>query len=139
MVVDPQVTGATQSQRASVGTWEYSRETLAFLAIQEYLCCPVDQRPLAWNENDAVLISSDGVRRYPVVDGIPCLYAPNEWPDRKSDVTEMVRSFYEETPFPNYDDLDGRESLQTRPALARQQTEYRPVRRLVHGSVPTPS
>ena len=26
----------------------------------------------------------------------------------------MVKSFYEETPFPNYDDLDGRESLQTK-------------------------
>jgi len=27
------------------------------------------------------------------------------------DVTEMVKAFYEETPFPNYDDLDTRESL----------------------------
>jgi SAM-dependent methyltransferase len=26
----------------------------------------------------------------------------------------MVKSFYEETPFPNYDDLDGRESLQAK-------------------------
>jgi hypothetical protein len=27
------------------------------------------------------------------------------------DVTEMVKAFYEETPFPNYDDIDSRETL----------------------------
>ncbi|MDQ3582962.1 MAG: class I SAM-dependent methyltransferase [Pseudomonadota bacterium] len=70
--------------------------------------------PLRWNEGESVLVSFDGARRYPVVDGIPCLFAPNEWPQGKSDVTDMVKSFYEETPFPNYDDLDGRESLQTK-------------------------
>lgn len=90
------------------------REPLAFLDVQGDLRCPVDLRPLRWNEDESVLVSFDGARRYPVVDGIPCLFAPNEWPQGKSDVTGMVKSFYEETPFPNYDDLDGRESLQTK-------------------------
>ena len=45
------------------------------------------------------------------MDGIPCLFAPNEWPNDRSDVTDIVKAFYEETPFPNYDDLDSRESL----------------------------
>lgn len=45
------------------------------------------------------------------MDGIPCLFAPNDWPEGKSDVTDMVKSFYEDTPFPNYDDLDNRESF----------------------------
>lgn len=90
------------------------REPLAFRAIQDHLRCPVDMRPLSWIEDENVLVSSDGQRRYPVVDGIPCLFAPNEWPDGKSDVTDMVKSFYEETPFPNYDDLDAREKLITK-------------------------
>jgi len=87
------------------------REPLAFLEILGSLRCPVDMRPLRWIEDESVLVSSDGLRRYPVVDGIPCLFAPNEWPEGKSDVTDLVKTFYEETPFPNYDDLDGRESL----------------------------
>jgi SAM-dependent methyltransferase/uncharacterized protein YbaR (Trm112 family) len=89
-------------------------ELRSFLNIVEKLHCPVDMRPLRWIEEDGVLLSSDGARRYPVVDGIPCLFAPNEWPQGKSDVTDMVKSFYEDTPFPNYDDLDGRESLLTK-------------------------
>lgn len=82
--------------------------------MREQLCCPVDGRPLRWVEAESVLLSDDGARRYPVVDGIPCLFAPNQWPQGRSDVTDMVKSFYEETPFPNYDDLDGRDSLQTK-------------------------
>jgi SAM-dependent methyltransferase len=90
------------------------REPLAFLDALEHLRCPVDMQPLRWLETERVLLSSDGARRYPVVDGIPCLFAPNQWPEGSSDVTDMVKSFYEETPFPNYDDLDGRDSLQTK-------------------------
>ena len=90
------------------------RDPLAFLNVHEFLRCPVDLRPLRWIESEGVLVSSDDRRRYPVVDGIPCLFAPNEWPQGRSDVTDMVKSFYEETPFPNYDDLDGRESLRTK-------------------------
>jgi SAM-dependent methyltransferase len=67
--------------------------------------------PLRWIEAENVLISSDGARRYPVVDGIPCLFAPNEWPQERSDVTDIVKAFYEQTPFPNYDDVDNRERL----------------------------
>ena len=96
---------------SGVGSSADWREPLAFLDVQKHLRCPVDMRPLRWVEGERVLLSSDNQRRYPVVDGIPCLFAPNEWPEGKSDVTDMVKSFYEETPFPNYDDLDGRESL----------------------------
>jgi SAM-dependent methyltransferase len=34
------------------------------------------------------------------------LFWPNDWDNRKPDVTEIVKAFYEETPFPNYDDFD---------------------------------
>src|SRR3954468_14962330 len=50
-------------------------------------------------------------QRYPVSDGIPQLYAPNEWPADRRDVTDVVKAFYEGAPFPTYDDLDSRASL----------------------------
>lgn len=40
---------------------------------------------------------------------IPLLFAPNN--GQAHDVTSVVKSFYEENPFPNYDDLDTAESL----------------------------
>jgi SAM-dependent methyltransferase len=45
--------------------------------------------------------------------GIPLLFWPTEW-TAKTDVTDIVRAFYEETPFPNYDDMDSPESLRTK-------------------------
>jgi SAM-dependent methyltransferase len=45
-------------------------------------------------------------RKYPSESGIPLLFLPNEWDASKEDVTEVIKSFYEETPFPNYEDAD---------------------------------
>ena len=39
------------------------------------------------------------------------MFAPNQWPEGKIDVTDIVKQFYEETPFPNYDGLDSRDTL----------------------------
>lgn len=39
------------------------------------------------------------------------LFWPNEKGTVKGDVTEIVKAFYEETPFPNYDDFDSVASL----------------------------
>lgn len=107
---------APTTARATIepGATDPWHEPYAFLEVLDHLRCPVDMRPLRWIEREDVLVSSDGARRYPVVDGIPCLFAPNEWPDGKADVTDLVKSFYEETPFPNYDDLDRRELLVTK-------------------------
>ena len=49
-------------------------------------------------------------RQLPMTDGIPNLFVPND-ASFSGDVTELVKSFYEETPFPNYDGFDSRESL----------------------------
>jgi SAM-dependent methyltransferase len=49
--------------------------------------------------------------RFPIDDGIPMLFWPNHWQSEKPDVTEIVKAFYEETPFPNYDEFDSMESL----------------------------
>src|SRR5262249_28448692 len=50
-------------------------------------------------------------RSYPVEEGIPRLFVPTEGEANGRDVTEMVKQFYETTPFPNYDDLDNRRAL----------------------------
>lgn len=39
-------------------------------------------------------------------DGIALLFWPNEWDAGKKDVTAVERAFYEDSPFPNYDDAD---------------------------------
>lgn len=90
------------------------REPQAYAEILALLRDPVDGTPLRHAAGDEALASADGARRYPVVDGIPCLFAPNEWPEGRADVTDLVKAFYEVTPFPNYDDLDTRESLRAK-------------------------
>ena len=41
-----------------------------------------------------------------MIDGIPRLFVPTEGLVQGQDVTEIVKQFYEQTPFPNYDDMD---------------------------------
>jgi carbamoyltransferase len=43
---------------------------------------------------------------YAVEEGIPRLFVPTERLREGQDVTEVVKQFYEETPFPNYEDMD---------------------------------
>jgi SAM-dependent methyltransferase len=68
------------------------------------LACPNCEADLALEE--------DGLRctacktAYGVNNNIPMLFCPNEWDRARDDVTMAVKSFYEETPFPNYDDFD---------------------------------
>jgi 2-polyprenyl-3-methyl-5-hydroxy-6-metoxy-1,4-benzoquinol methylase/uncharacterized protein YbaR (Trm112 family) len=50
-------------------------------------------------------------RQFAIEDGIPLMFAPHEGFGTTGDVTEMVKAFYEETPFPNYDDHDSVRSL----------------------------
>ncbi len=56
-------------------------------------------------------------RSFPVVDGIPLLFVPTEGTSDGRDVTEVVKSFYEENPFPNYNAID---SVATLVARARE-------------------
>lgn len=48
---------------------------------------------------------------FAIDDGLPRLFWPNDWEPGQADVTETVKAFYEETPFPNYDDFDSVGSL----------------------------
>jgi SAM-dependent methyltransferase len=94
--------------RPSAGAAEDAR--LGFREIVSLLRCPVDGAPLTWQNAMQRLTDKDGRHSYAVDNGIPCLFAPNEW-EGKADVTEIVKAFYEKTPFPNYDGLDSRDSL----------------------------
>jgi SAM-dependent methyltransferase len=57
-------------------------------------------------------IPGDGIRclkchnHYQVEDNIPLFFWPNERDNLKKDVTNIVKSFYEKTPFPNYEELE---------------------------------
>ena len=77
--------------------------------IVPQLRCPACGARLS---RDAGALACTGCRhRFQVTDGIPMLFWPNEWEAGAADVTETVKSFYEETPFPNYDDFDSVGSL----------------------------
>jgi SAM-dependent methyltransferase len=56
------------------------------------------------------LFNAASGRPVPQTDGIAQLFVPQAG-HAGADVTEMVKAFYEETPFPNYDGFDSRESL----------------------------
>jgi SAM-dependent methyltransferase len=52
-------------------------------------------------------------RSFTIDNGIPLLFWPTEGTSKR-DVTDVVRAFYEKTPFPNYDDMDSPESLRAK-------------------------
>lgn len=63
-----------------------------------------------FREGAGELVCADSAHRFEIDSGIPLLFWPNDW-DGKEDVTRIVKSFYEENPFPNYDDLESAQSL----------------------------
>jgi SAM-dependent methyltransferase len=79
-------------------------------AVLPLMACPLDGGALWWDRAAGCL--RDGHHEYPIRQGIPFLFAPGPGTGTdKRDVTEIVKEFYEETPFPNYDGLDTRDSL----------------------------
>jgi SAM-dependent methyltransferase len=73
------------------------------------LCCPKCTGKLDIGEDS--ILCADCHQRYDIADNIPLCFWPNEWASSKKDITDIVREFYEETPFPNYDDFDNAGSL----------------------------
>ncbi|MDH3691942.1 MAG: class I SAM-dependent methyltransferase [Gammaproteobacteria bacterium] len=43
---------------------------------------------------------------FEISENIPRMFVPNNFEFSRKDVTEDIKAFYEETPFPNYDDLE---------------------------------
>jgi SAM-dependent methyltransferase len=88
-----------------------------FRECLQLLECPTTRQPLVLAAGG--MMTLDGQRCYPVADGIPNLFVPLDGLAANSDVTELVKAFYEETPFPNYDHLDSRESLARKAKLTQ--------------------
>ena len=93
--------------------------------LNELLICPRCAGKL--QDKDASFVCSGCSQTYPVTDGIPQLFVPNETGEGRLDVTDIVKDFYEETPFPNYDDLDSRDSLQTKARRGNFRRSARPA------------
>ena len=68
------------------------------------LLCPACQGALASRDSDWNCASCG--RSFGSDSGIPLLFFPNEWDASKGDVTDAIKCFYEETPFPNYEETD---------------------------------
>jgi SAM-dependent methyltransferase len=88
---------------------------VALIPALEILRCPRCHGRMA--DAEQALVCHGCSQRYPITDGIPQLFVPNDWGVGKLDVTDIVRDFYEETPFPNYDDIDSRETLRKKARL----------------------
>lgn len=76
-----------------------------------HLVCPVCQGSLvSLNGAGPALSCTQCGRQFPAEDGIPLLYWPTE--DAALDnVTDIVKDFYEENPFPGYEGLDTAQRL----------------------------
>lgn len=74
------------------------------------MACPVCTGSLRLVENVHRVECLECTRSFAADRGIPLLFSPNQW-DAREDVTEVVKAFYEVTPFPNYDDIDSEFTL----------------------------
>lgn len=78
-----------------------------FEKYQEDFACPACGEELAFKAQGIQCLSCAAV--FPMDGGIPLLFASDE--NQVQHVTDIVKAFYEENPFPNYDDLDSKQSL----------------------------
>ena len=62
------------------------------------------------HDGDRILCQGCG-KAFNIDSGIPQLFAPHDPAQQKGDVTQIVKAFYEENPFPNYDDIDNEQTL----------------------------
>lgn len=76
----------------------------------EILVCPRCSGNLDVSHDHLSIKCSNCNQLFKCENGIPLLFWPNEW-DSTTDVTKVIKSFYEENPFPNYEDLDSSWSL----------------------------
>ena len=91
--------------------------------------CPACGGPLKVPGDRSGMECSKCNRNYRCENGIPLLFWPNEWEESTKDTTDAIRSFYEENPFPSYEDLDSSWSL-------RQKAEKGVFARLLDDQIP---
>jgi len=76
----------------------------------DLFACPVCGTALCFSGEEPGARCSDCGRGYACDGGFPRLFWPEE-PVPAGDVTDIVKSFYEETPFPDYEQRDSAASL----------------------------
>lgn len=81
----------------------------ALLAHLPVLCCSRCEGDL--EVVDERLVCSECRQIFLISDNIPLMFVPNDWSEDRVDVTADVKAFYEETPFPNYEEFDSVGSL----------------------------
>ncbi|MGB2987921.1 MAG: carbamoyltransferase N-terminal domain-containing protein [Phycisphaerae bacterium] len=94
------------AQRAWVSDAEHGVPQQGF---EDMLCSPCCQAVI--EHCDGKYVCDRCRHEFPVENGIPLMFRPHESFDDTSDVTEKVKAFYEQTPFPNYDDHETLRSL----------------------------
>ena len=75
-----------------------------FEKVIHLVICPACRSELKIDDGKLQCVGAG--HTFPVHNGIPQMFMPNNWETGKLDVTNDVRQFYEKTPFPNYDDFD---------------------------------
>lgn len=76
--------------------------------IEDLLVCPNTGSPMR-KDGDGYVSEGDSSVRFPIEEGILRAFVPHEGADE--DITQRMKAFYEEHPFPNYDDIDNLGSL----------------------------
>jgi SAM-dependent methyltransferase len=79
----------------------------------DMLLCPACGAVFEIDHTGTALRCAGCSRTFSVERGVAQLFWPTDF-SSKVDVTEAVKAFYEETPFPNYDDLDSPEQLRAK-------------------------
>src|SRR5689334_10854189 len=87
-------TRAATAPPAGVLTADTPPPDLDLLLAEDLLRCPADGSALTWNEGSGRLEGENGCHSFALDAGIPLLFAPNEWPADKTDVTTIVQQFY---------------------------------------------
>ncbi|MCG8310721.1 MAG: methyltransferase domain-containing protein [Cytophagales bacterium] len=70
----------------------------------EIFNCPICRGDLDMSAES--ILCKDCTYEFEIKDGIPLMFVPNDWDKKKKDVTLDMKSFYEGSPFPNYEDID---------------------------------
>jgi carbamoyltransferase len=90
-----------RAQRASVKLTENNTSEDHLKGRLVSPCCGV-----AINRSDETYVCEKCRHEFPVTDNIPQFFWPHEAVEDTTDVTDIVKSFYENNPFPDYDDHD---------------------------------
>ena len=80
-----------------------------FVKHLDMFCCPKCRASLRIDQERLICEGCNAI--YPSDGGIPLLFHPHDAKDQTRDVTDVVKAFYEENPFPNYDEFDSKESM----------------------------